>query len=279
MKRGLLAGIVLVSAALGAWLFLHQASSSATNTAAPAPSAPAAESLSSSAATDGADTLAALINDGLRAPSPLEREHASHVLLPRLVRLDPADAVRLVESRERGPARDELLGRVAHAWADADLAGALAWLVTLSDADDRSIAATATLALLSPEDPAGALEIGRWLDEGIDNGRLEYTLQLWTEQHPEEAIAWVQAQPAGPWRDRLLSRVAHVRTQQDPPAALALASTGLSAGAARDDAFVNIARQWSWRDPAAAAAWIESLPAGSLQNRARVELARATEAR
>jgi len=273
MKRRLLAGALLAASVLVVWLCLRKPGPAA----APAPPATTAASPSSAPTiAAGTGSLVSLIQDGLRDPSPAGRDHAGSILLPRLVRLNPEAAARLAEAWERGPVRDELLGIVAHEWATTDLAGALAWLTALADPADRSIAATATLALLAPSDPAGALELGRWLGEGTNDGRLEHTLQLWTEQHPDEAVAWVRSQPAGPWQDRLLARVVHVRAQQDPPAAAALASTGLPAGSVRDDALVNVARQWGVRDPAAASAWVESLPAGLLQNRARAELARAS---
>ncbi len=276
MKRVLLAGSLCL--ALGAVLWWTQQTPPT-----PPPNAPLAPATdigtTASASNASAPALATLVRDTLVDPAPAARDHALHTLLPRLVRLDPAAAARLALAWERGPMRDDLIGLVARAWADADLAAALAWLTSLDDAADRSLAATATLVLLASDDPAGALALGRWLDEGTGDGRLEHTVQLWTEQHPEEAAAWVRAQPSGPWRDRLLSRVIHVRAQQDPPAAATLAATGLSAGPVQDEALVTVARQWAFRDPASATTWAGTLPAGLLQNRGRAEIERVTRLR
>ena len=275
MKRAWLAAALLAAAGAAVWLRLREPTTPSNPSLGAIP--PTAQPIA--AAPAAATSLTALVEDGLRQTSPVERDHASRILLPRLVRLDPAAAVQLALARERGPARDDLLGIVVREWAATDLAAALAWLVSLSDPADRSRAATATLEMLAPDDPAGAIELGRWLGEGTGDGRLERTVQLWAEQHPDEAAAWTLAQPSGSWRDRLLARVVHVRAQQDPPAAIALATTGLPAGATRDEALVNVARHWAVSDPVAATAWMESLPTGLLQDRTRAEIERAAPRR
>lgn len=223
--------------------------------------------------------LPSLITGYLRNGTADERDHALRTLLPRMIALDPAAAARLALAWEPGLLRTELLGAVARHWAEADLAAALAWLIALPDAADRAVAATATTAWLAQSDPATAVEIGQWLGAGTDDGSLERTVQLWTEEHPAEAIDWITRQPAHPARDRLLTRIAHVRAQQNPVEAAELVLRHLPAGAVQDEALITVVRHWAARDTDAAAAWVAEFPAGPLHDRAAAEIARARRLR
>jgi hypothetical protein len=229
---------------------------SATNPATPAP----AESLSNE------------ITRALRSGSPAERDHAFNVLLPRLIAEDPAAAGHLALAWEPGPLRDEFLRHVIRLWASADIGGTVTWLVSLLDEPDRLTAATAATAQVAQSDPAGAIELSALLRTNVEDGSLERLAQLWTEEKPREAQAWIVEQPASALRDRLLARIAHVRAQQEPAEAASLVLNHLAPGDTRDAAFLNVVRQWAVRDPASATAWVAQFPAGPLHTRALAEL-------
>lgn len=106
--------------------------------------------------------------------------------------------------------RHDFLGRVVRAWTETDPAGALTWLTSLPDPADRQLAAAAAIAQVAQSDPAGALDLAQLLRIGLDDGSLEHRVQLWTEDDPRAALNWVMTQPAGPIRDRLLTRIAWV---------------------------------------------------------------------
>jgi hypothetical protein len=168
----------------------------------------------------------------LRRGDAASRDRAINILLPQLIAQDPLAAVRLVESWLAGPLRDDLLQQLARQWAATDLNAAAAWLTTLP-ASDRQHVAAATIAQVVQSDPAGAIRIAEALGTGVDDGSVERIVQLWTEESPGEAIAWVRTRPADPLRDRLVMRIAHVRSQQNPTEARQLITTLIAPGAAQ----------------------------------------------
>jgi hypothetical protein len=219
-----------------------------------------------------AETLAEEITHALRNGSAAERDHAFNELLPRLIASDPAAAGHLALAWEPGSLRDEFLRHVIRLWSAADIGSALTWLVSLLDEPDRNKAATAATAQVAQSDPAGAIELSSLLRTDMEDGSLERLAQLWTEEKPREAQAWILVQPASPLRDRLLVRIAHVRAQQEPAVAADLVLNHLPPGATRDEALLNVVRQWALRDPTSATAWVAQFPAGPLHTRALTEL-------
>lgn len=229
----------------------------------------------SSLPRDPPPPLADQLARALRTGSPAERDRALFQLLPRLIAEDPATAGHLALAWESGPLREEFLRQVIHHWSEADIGGVLTWLTSLLDADDRRLAAAASTAQVAQADPAGALDLAQVLRVGLDDGSAEYLTQIWTEEHPQDAMHWVQARPAGPLRDRLLARIAWVRAQREPAEAAALVLNHMRPGAFQTDALLAIVRHWAVREPAEAAEWVGYFPAGSIQDRALAELATA----
>jgi hypothetical protein len=224
------------------------------------------------AATSPAVSLDDQITAALKSRSAAEHDRALYELVPRLVAEDPAAAGQLALAWESGPLRDELLRQVIHQWSEKDIGGVLTWLTSLLDTHDRDLAAVASAAQVAQTDPAGALDLAQVLRVGLEDGSFEHLAQFWTEQDPRAAMDWVQAQPPGPLRDRLLGRIAWVRAQSEPAEAANLALTQISAGPARTAAVVSVVRQWAVREPADAAEWVAYFPAGPLRDRAAAEL-------
>lgn len=157
--------------------------------------------------------------------------------------------------RVRQSASVDLLAAIQHA---ASLAG-----------EDRGFAAEGIIGhLIGEEDPAGALAVMELLAVGLDDGRAERVLQLWAEADPAAALAWVEAHPVGPLRDRYAARLTWVEAQRDPPAAIAFAKELLPAGELRDDALLGVVRHWAARDANRARVWVERDSDPSLQARA-----------
>jgi hypothetical protein len=140
-----------------------------------------------------------------------ERERALRESLPRLMASNPSAAARILNRTPRGFSRDEARDCIARLWAKADLQGALAWITTLDDDDDRRLATIEIRSQLAASDPAAAIEISDLMDVGRDDGTLAHIAQLWAEENPSAAEAWAKKQPASPLRDDLLARIALVR--------------------------------------------------------------------
>jgi hypothetical protein len=215
----------------------------------------------------------------LRSGTAAERDRALTVLLPALVASDPAAAGHLALAWEPGALRDDLLREVIRLWSAADIGGAVTWLSSLLNNADRGNAATAAAAQVAQTDNAGAIELSQLLGVGTADGSLEHLTQLWTEENPREAMAWIVTQPAGPNRDRLLSRIAWVRAQSEPADAASLVQDRMSAGPVREDAIIGVVRQWAVRDPVGATNWVAQFQPGPLQTRALGELETARKLR
>jgi hypothetical protein len=222
-----------------------------------------------------ADEITRALHNGTAA----ERDRALNILLPALVASDPAAAGHLALAWEPGALRDQLLQEVIRLWSAADIGGAVTWLTSLLNQADRGNAATAAAAQVAQTDTAGAIELSQLLGVGTADGSLEHLTQLWTEENPREAMAWIVTQPTGPNRDRLLSRIAWVRAQSEPIEAANLVLEHMNAGATRDDAVIGVVRQWALREPAGATNWVAQFQSGPLRARALGELETARKLR
>jgi len=145
------------------------------------------------------------------------------------------------------------LRETARTLARTDLASAATWLLTLSDTD-AAIATDAVLAELGRDDVPSALALAHALRRGVDDGRVEHVAQIWTEEDPAAAVAWIANLSPGADRDRLLARAALVRVGQDPAEA-ALLLDAMTPGPARDDALAATIARLKIYDSSKAATW------------------------
>lgn len=218
------------------------------------------------------------ISRALRSGSTAARDRAFNALLPELIAQNAPEAGRLAEAWESGPLRDELIRQITRHWSAADIGAAVAWLAGL-ETGDQGHAVQAATAQVAQTDPAGAIELAQAFHLGTGDGSLEHLAQLWAEEKPREAVAWIISQPAGLPRDRLLARIAHVRAQQDAVEASRLVLNHMTPGDARDAALLAVVRLWAVRDPAGAATWVGQFPPGPLHTRALTELETARKLR
>jgi hypothetical protein len=222
---------------------------------------------------DGA-TLIRTIQRALVSVDADERERALTNELPALIAIDAKSAGELVARTEPGPVRDVLRARVVRLWAAADLNGAMDWVKALDDAGERRLAASDVATEIATSDPATALEVFDIFGIGRADGTLEHVVQLWAEEHLQEALDYAQAQERSPTRDQLLARIAAVQAARDPAAAAALVTHEITPGAVQRDAIFAVTRQWATRDADAALNWVATLADASLRERAKAEIAR-----
>ncbi len=165
--------------------------------------------------------------------------------MPQPTTADEEELLRRIEAArtESDPAcRNELLTVICLRWADFDPPAALA------------------LALDLKLDPlSGAL--------------LPNLAQQWAARDFSAALVWAEGLPEGELRDQVYSRLTYERARKDPVGAARLLAGIRPVGTEREEATLTVVHAWAMRDPAGAHAWVESLPAGSLRERARAELA------
>jgi len=167
----------------------------------------------------------------------------------------PSRPARLIPTptADAGVARENQLRETARTWARADLPAVAAWLLTLSEAD-AAIAEEAVLAEIGRNDVPSAIALAQALRRGVDDGRVEHMAQIWTEEDPAAAVAWISGLTAGADRDRLLARVALVRVAQDPAEAARLLGA-MTDGPARDAALAATIARLRIYDPIKADTW------------------------
>ena len=139
----------------------------------------------------------------------------------------------------------------------------------MKEDDERAVVAAEITSHVAQEDPARAIGISDQFGIGRSDGTVEHIVQLWATENLQESLKWAENQPQGPQRDQLMARIATVQAETAPRDAASTALTQIGAGPAQDNAVTQVVRQWSFRDPDAAAAWIEGLPQGHMQNLAK----------
>jgi hypothetical protein len=194
-------------------------------------------------------------------------------LLARLVSHDAPAAARIAEGEAVGYTREAALRVVAQSWARRDAVAALNWVASLSDQHERDAALENAALELAVSQPQLALQaLDRRSVPRSPDLTLEGVAQQWATNDFAAAYAWAEAQPAGPDRDALMTRLVFVRAGQNPADAARIASTAFSADAQRIDALSTIAYLWGAQDPAAVRDLALTLDAKA-QHRVRAELA------
>jgi hypothetical protein len=216
------------------------------------------------------------LTNGWRAPdrqtaTALPRTNdveASHLVAPNLRVALPKEPPGPTPAFDR----DESLRVEARRRASRDLAATLQWLAGLGAGHERALAVEMIVDELARTDPAGAIEVAEYFQEGAGDGRPEHLVQLWTEANSAEAVAWIARHRPGPERDRLAARIAFVRAQTDPAEAVALVTAYVDGAPAKQDALVAVLHQWALRDPVAATAQANELTDLRVRMRALVEI-------
>jgi len=170
-----------------------------------------------------------------------EREQALDLRLPALLAQNPDALRRAVEQMPAGPLHDRLRSAVIARWAVLDSAAAVGWVASMTDSEERTQAGREVVSALARSEPAHALEVAERLGVGLVDGSAVRTARLWAEADAPAALDW------------------------------AVRRLSVPAGAAQELAMpiVQAAVQaWTRQDPAAAAAWIDALPAGAVKDHA-----------
>jgi hypothetical protein len=218
---------ILISAALvgvvGAVYFFSPPESPTQDSAAPPmaavplPDAVAGETPATSLETSGAEQargqqIALGIERALAARDPKQRETAFAFLLPELIELQPERLTAMVARQEPGEARDALRDEVVRQWIVRDRDAAIAWMGSLENEAEREASATLAMRTLAATSPAQAIEVADQFGIGRDDGTLEHIVQIWATEKPDEALRWIDSQPAAdPRTAQLRARIDLVR--------------------------------------------------------------------
>lgn len=174
----------------------------------------------------------------------------------------------------RGGNRGELLAVVGTSWAREKFADAAAWARGLEDGEDRQRAVASVAYEAIHSDPKGALKLlGDLPAEGERNNTMVIAVAAWAGASPGEAAAWAKQLPEDGLRQQSVSAVALTWAASDPQAAAGLALECMPAGELQDRTVLSIARRWAMMQPGEATAWVKRFPEGTLRETALESIA------
>ncbi|RYD77906.1 MAG: hypothetical protein EOP84_14950 [Verrucomicrobiaceae bacterium] len=156
-------------------------------------------------------------------------------LKQRQLRTAMTEAARLPDSQRR----NETLAHLCYQWAESDPRGALAHACSYH------------------------------LDEG---GILENLTMQWARDDLPAARAWLQAQPRGNIKARLIARISFLWAQTEPEIAANYIIDEMPPGEIQTEAAISVLHQWAQRNRSAATDWAMSFPPGELRERALREV-------
>jgi hypothetical protein len=205
--------------------------------------------------------------------------HLGRALELRLIRQwasnDPQTAADWVSRSSLAPARPEAINAVAIVWANQNLSEAVQWVQQLPGEGERTDALVAAAYEAARSQPVEALKLASELPAGDSrNDLITHAASQWAAQAPEDAAEWAGRIPDDNLRQRVLAEIATAWGESDPEAAATFAAKMLTPGKPQSDAVVGVVQRWAPKQPAAAAAWVDQFPAGTLRDTALQELAK-----
>jgi hypothetical protein len=147
--------------------------------------------------------------------------------------------------------------QVAIGWAERDLAGALAWLLTLPPGELRETAVQAVAYEAARTEARTAVALAAALPATAErDDLLVHAVSQWAISDGAAAVAWARQVPERKLAQRLVGAVAVASADRDGPGAAALAAGDLDPGEDQDRVAVAVAQRWAANAPEAAAAWV-----------------------
>ena len=178
-------------------------------------------------------------------------------LMEPLAKTDPAAALRTYGPRLWKKGRGFwALREPLSAWTLRDPSAAFGWLLAQPRSGDDELSDWLG-NLANDEKDQRAIATALATVPGLPNRQasLGHLLFFWGSEHPDEALAWLDALPDRNLRTALLERAAHITLNTNPEKSLPLA-LAMSEGANRTQRLSDLLSKWAVRDPAAALAWI-----------------------
>ncbi len=155
-------------------------------------------------------------------------------------------------------------------WARQNPAEAQAWVATAPPGPHRDAVVEIVCAQLAQSHPQEAVTLAERFNAG--SYLLENLVQQWAEQDWTAAYTYAAGKPPAEERDRLLMRLAFVRSKENPADAAIIVVEQISPGEIQNEAAISVLHQWFLKAPEAARAWAQLFPPGDLRDRALKEV-------
>jgi hypothetical protein len=138
---------------------------------------------------------------------------------------NPEEGAAWAMSLENERLRGSVIYEMSDIWSRSDPRKAAAWTATIADPGAREVAEEGLAKGWSIHDPAGALEwaLGTLQPPARLEGVIGDIVFNWSNADPRGASAWLDRQPAGEKKDRVLGTYSAMVADDDPEAAVAWA--------------------------------------------------------
>jgi hypothetical protein len=182
-------------------------------------------------------------------------------------REEPHAALAWASQMPPGQNRDKALGAAIEGISFSDPSAAAIALTNLPAGDERAEAATTVAFRLAGTDPRAALGLLGDVDSSMRGGVLAGAAMTLASKSVPDALAWAKTLPdPQQWRTALIG-IASEAAKLNPSQAVSLV-TAQSDPALAGDLAKTVVENWAQEDEPAASAWVSSLPAGELRQRA-----------
>ena len=197
---------------------------------------------------------------------------ALEVLLPDLIKRDIAATADMALELESWASREQVLLRIADAWAGTDAQAAFDWSHRLPQSEERKNCRAAICRKLALSDPARAVALSESFPDEGQGPLLASLTSLWMARDSAAATAWISAQKSPDLRDLCWQVGVSELAKKSPEQAANLAVDHIASETLQAEAVISVLHQWILRDRKAAAEWVDLFPAGPLRTRAEGEL-------
>ena len=195
------------------------------------------------------------------------------LLLARWAEEKPADALAWVKAKDAPDTRVGDYRALFQAWSAKDLAGSMAGLKKIGDANLQINLQNGILGMLTLANPQSAMDLLHSLPQSTQSAySLSYIYYFWGGLDPQAAAASALKLPATAARKYALQDLAYSWAQEDPQAAIAFAQS-LPPSETRSYAAGWALDPLSQQDPKAAATFLATMPSGDIRNELIPELA------
>jgi hypothetical protein len=176
-------------------------------------------------------------------------------LLNRWSADDPVAAAKWVSSLPADK-QTEANAMILAVWGAADPASASAWLATFPPGETRERAIPTLAEAWSGFNPQAAITWSLSLPDSPEKSQaLDQSVRIWSRNERDSLKTWIQSQPPGPASDHLRATASTVIAEQQPREAATMAAAIMDP-ALKQDALVDVVRQWRKADPNAADTWL-----------------------
>ena len=193
-------------------------------------------------------------------PAGSERDRALTSLAGIGAANDPQAVLSRLKDLPEGPVRTRFYEVFGKEWVRLDAPAATEWFFSLKDGSDRTVLRDLMLGALVERAPEAALQRAALMENSTERFALVGSLaEKAAAERPEEVLAVIQALPEGTQRSRFLRKALEKLTEENPQKAAEIVSRDPLGRKEQGGMINNVALDWSYRDPMAAARWLDSL--------------------